>query len=125
MEGLANELTMTRTEHGTTVEMRWPAPADRPGPQRPLAAEVESGGQDAEDRLRGMTAITDIALARLGWPVEKESHRGTVRSALVEKSGAERMPATRFSARRQCQSNHASVPLLGLDTSDICSRVLV
>ncbi len=65
MEGLAREPTITSTEAGTTVELRWPVPSDRHDRRIPVAQAIEPGGADVEDRLRGMEAITDPALTRL------------------------------------------------------------
>ena len=69
MKGMADEVKVARTESGTTIEMRWPIPADPPRPvpsgQLPFAESIQPGGEDAEDRLRGMAAITDSALAML------------------------------------------------------------
>jgi anti-sigma regulatory factor (Ser/Thr protein kinase)/putative methionine-R-sulfoxide reductase with GAF domain len=64
MEALAQELTVTRSEAGTTVEMRWSMPADR---AELAAVEVTEGAERStdEDRLREVAAINDTALARL------------------------------------------------------------
>lgn len=65
MEGLAKELRLTRTDAGTSVELRWPVPLNGPIPATARAKRIAEGDEDAEDRLRGMEAITDPALARL------------------------------------------------------------
>jgi serine phosphatase RsbU (regulator of sigma subunit)/anti-sigma regulatory factor (Ser/Thr protein kinase) len=68
MQNLADELTITRTKQGTTVRMVWSVASD--GSDGSSAAEgpielAEPGDENAEDRLRGVEAITDAALARL------------------------------------------------------------
>ncbi|HJP79000.1 MAG TPA: SpoIIE family protein phosphatase [Pseudonocardiaceae bacterium] len=76
MEGLAKELRLGRTDSGTTVEMRWPLTLDSPGAVLagdamttgvPAGAvpDVQPRSDDPRDRLRGIQAITDTALAAL------------------------------------------------------------
>ncbi|HJP72671.1 MAG TPA: SpoIIE family protein phosphatase [Pseudonocardiaceae bacterium] len=62
MEGMVDELTLMRTGRGTTVLMKWTVEPE------PLESPVGPTGLDedlTEDRLRGIQAITDPALAHL------------------------------------------------------------
>lgn len=65
MEGLAKELAVDRTAHGTTVEMRWSTPETRPVGPPPVRPDAEPGDEAVEDRLGGMETITDTTLTRL------------------------------------------------------------
>lgn len=64
MEGMARELRIATTPSGTTITMRWPITPNQPDTTR-APQHAEAGREDAEDRLRGMAAITDSALGRL------------------------------------------------------------
>jgi serine phosphatase RsbU (regulator of sigma subunit)/anti-sigma regulatory factor (Ser/Thr protein kinase) len=65
MEGLAKELAVDRSEHGTTVEMRWSLPEVQPIGLPSVSRGIGPGDEGVEDRLRGLEAITDTALNRL------------------------------------------------------------
>jgi serine phosphatase RsbU (regulator of sigma subunit)/anti-sigma regulatory factor (Ser/Thr protein kinase) len=64
MEGLAKEVSVTRTEDGTTVRLSWPISSIEPD----TAAETDHSTDNEQavgDRLHDIEAITDTALARL------------------------------------------------------------
>ena len=74
MEAMAKEMTVTRTDGGTTVELRWTTtlesgaalPAELPATLvMPTAQQAEPGEEDVENRLHGIEALTDPALARI------------------------------------------------------------
>jgi serine phosphatase RsbU (regulator of sigma subunit)/anti-sigma regulatory factor (Ser/Thr protein kinase) len=62
IEGMVDELTVTRSGKGTTVRMSWTVP---PLPAESPIGDAEADDEDAQDRLRGIETITDPALARL------------------------------------------------------------
>jgi phosphoserine phosphatase RsbU/P len=61
MEGLAKEVTVTRTEDGTTVRLSWPIEPDATA----RTGHSTDNGQNTGSRLRDIEAITDTALTRL------------------------------------------------------------
>ena len=62
IEGMVDELTLTRGGKGTSVRMTWTI---SPHPTEPPAPDQDTGVEDAQGRLRGIDVITDPALARL------------------------------------------------------------
>ncbi|HEY4021504.1 MAG TPA: SpoIIE family protein phosphatase [Pseudonocardiaceae bacterium] len=78
----ADELTVTHTDGDTTVRMVWSVPPNHPSAAERQTVRTDDAEEHAEERLRGIEAITDPELAKLDIDLMSEEMLARIRELL-------------------------------------------